>query len=390
MAEKILAVFDSSTNYAERFVGYFSGRKRMPFKTIGFSKLSALSEYAQRRKIDILLIGRLPVKNASCAKIRHTGNLQSMYEFAEDITFENLEQFEQDEAGEEERLSQQEVLAYTKKFRSVGKILFLDDFQDLSNNPGHINKYRSMEKISLDLMEIFRYDKSESLKITGNSDVEVCVVYSPECGIISQGFALALAYVMAEKSRVLYINFERFSGLKSIMNADITLSDIIYYFKEKKEKFAEGVRAAAVKAGGFDCIFASEDTEDLTIIEGSEWEVFLEEIADAGGYEIIVSDIGEAFVKPEYLFEISKTIFVPYTTGVLTSKRIEQFEEWISYKGGKYISEKIIKSEIDYRALIKEAPDADYPKCCFKGEFLRAVKNAVGEHHENITDRYQI
>ena len=99
MAEKILAVFDSSTNYAERFVGYFSGRKRMPFKTIGFSKLSALSEYAQRRKIDILLIGRLPVKNASCAKIRHTGNLQSMYEFAEDITFENLEQFEQDEAG---------------------------------------------------------------------------------------------------------------------------------------------------------------------------------------------------------------------------------------------------------------------------------------------------
>ena len=380
MAEKILAVFDSNANYTERFVGYLSGKKRLPFRTIGFSKLNALADYAQRRNIDILLIGELPYKT-------HAGRSETdIFEaleskdagsrFEEETTFEYLESLEST-ANFKERVSQDEIAAYAKKFRDVGKILFLDEIQAPHANPGHINKYRSMEKILADILTAFRYENAEAAKTESFLNAEVYCVYSPEGSITSQGFAIAVAHALSENGRVLYMNFERFSGLSDILKTDVTLSDLIYFFEEKKDGLSAGVRQAAVNVGGFECIFASEDVEDVSIIENSEWESFIASIEAAGGYEIIVLDIGETFQKPEVIFEICEKIYVPYTSGRLQQKKLEQLNDWVMLKGGERLSEKFVTAEIDADEIISEYAKADYPECCFGGEYSRIVSKKI-------------
>ena len=61
--EKIMAVWDVDTCYAERFADVVNQKEKVPFTVVPYTSLEALKEYAKGHVIEILLVsGAAPEK----------------------------------------------------------------------------------------------------------------------------------------------------------------------------------------------------------------------------------------------------------------------------------------------------------------------------------------
>ena len=54
--EKIMAVYDVDSGYAQRFADVVNLKEKVPFTVVPFTSLELLREYAGRHRIEILLI----------------------------------------------------------------------------------------------------------------------------------------------------------------------------------------------------------------------------------------------------------------------------------------------------------------------------------------------
>ena len=52
----MLGIYDVDSNYANSLMEYISDKRGIPFRTVAFTELEALKEFAEKREIDILLI----------------------------------------------------------------------------------------------------------------------------------------------------------------------------------------------------------------------------------------------------------------------------------------------------------------------------------------------
>lgn len=54
--EKIMAVYDVDSVYAQRFADVVNQKEKTPFTVIPFTNLETLREYAQKHQVEILLV----------------------------------------------------------------------------------------------------------------------------------------------------------------------------------------------------------------------------------------------------------------------------------------------------------------------------------------------
>jgi hypothetical protein len=119
------------------------------------------------------------------------------------------------------------------------------------------------------------------------NETKIIGVYSPVKRCMQTTFCLALGRILAEESKVLYLNFETFSGFNQIMDrtyrSDIT--DMMYIYECIPEKFILKLATITEKLDDkLDYIAPSAVFPEMMNIPGRQWTKLLETLRSQSDY----------------------------------------------------------------------------------------------------------
>ncbi len=183
---KIIALFDSDSIYAARFLEYFQNKQDFEWEVVAFTKKEKLADYLHEHKIELFLIGPEEV-----TEVIPTEYLKFCYQLTQERSESNPEQNRIYRYQSVERIMEQILADYMRK----------QDEVSLSMNPNRMN---------------------------------ISTVYSVVPGSQDIAFAWSFSFQLAKQRKALFLPLELLS-FKQIDFTDHTkhgLSEFIYYLKE--------------------------------------------------------------------------------------------------------------------------------------------------------------
>ncbi len=289
MRQKVFAVCDQEEIYANRMAQLLLEKLKLPYELHLFTKTEELERFARQEEIAVLLIAE-----------------RALQMLKEEIV--------------KERVSQLFILQETEQAQTQGACC--------------IDKYQSPEEVVRILLDSIT-DSSEWIRRTTQSmcDVKLIGVYSPVKRCLQTPFALTMGQILAAEHKVLYLNFECYSGLRQMLNREFAtdMLDVMYYFRCAKEKLAVKLPAIVQKLNGMDYIPPVQSTLDLREVNGSQWGEFCREIAVIGEYEYLILDLDDSM---NGLFDLLRQCFRIYTIAKddrFAMAKMTQYEYMLKY-----------------------------------------------------------
>jgi hypothetical protein len=184
--KKTLAIYDSDSVYATRFMEYFKNKKEFEWEVSAFTKKEKLEAFLQGQRIEILLLGPLEsMEDLPSDKVKY--NYQLMEEHHEE---------------------------------SVGQAL--------------IYKYQSVEQIMEKLLTDYMHRQDETSTSKTQKQMSIVTIFSPNPSAQDGSFAWSIGFQLSKLKKVLFLPLELFSlrQLGFIEPAKQGLSEFIYYLKE--------------------------------------------------------------------------------------------------------------------------------------------------------------
>lgn len=301
--ERIMAIYDVESSYAERFADVVNQRERTPFLVVAFTTMEKLKEYAKEHPIEILLINSLvPEEN-----YRTVGARQVI------------------------RLEDGEVVAAP------------------GSSPG-VYKYQSADGIVREVMACYcETSAEEPVRISSRSRARMIGIYSPVGRCLKTSLAWTLGQQIAKDSRALFVSLEEYSGFSRLLpeSGEETLSEVIYGFRQERY---HGMRLASMvySQGNLDYIRPVRYPEDLDQISGGELARLLRQLAGESAYEAIVVDAGHVRRELFELLECFDVIYMPVKDDSVSAAKLEEFEEHLEAAGKQRIKEQIQKLKLPY------------------------------------------
>lgn len=237
MRKKVLALYDSDRIYMERFYGYIKSC-RIPFNVVAFTDETAIGGQNGKEMPDYLLI-------------------------SED---------------------------YQDKVRNFhGKTVCIYE----ERNPKGLYRYAPADENLKTLIKLLEINE-EDFGFGNATNTKFIGVYSPVSRVGKTSFAVVLGQLLARQKKVLYLNFEAFSGLGvSVGRRNSDLSDIMYYFNNLRKEFAGKFRDSIERINGLDYIPPAFYYVDLASVTPEKWENFLETVAEMNEYDYIIMDLSD-------------------------------------------------------------------------------------------------
>ena len=284
LKKRILAICDEEQDYACHFLDYLSrsgGRENFPFEIRVFTERGAWEQFAGQNEATVLLVS------------------QPLYERY---------------GGEWE----------------AGRRIILSEGRDGPPGEQWIDKYQSVEAVVRKVLELAS-DAGllpPAARAGGREGMKLIGVYSPVGRCLQTTFSFTLGQLLARKHRVLYLNFECFSGFGKMLRKEFQadLSDLIYFLHNRDGRFPYRLESMTQKLNGLDYIPPAFSCLDLQRVEKEEWLALLDELGQSGLYEYVILDLSEVI---NGLFDILKLCSRVYTIvrddGFAAAKQ-EQYE----------------------------------------------------------------
>ena len=157
-----------------------------------------------------------------------------------------------------------------------------------------IYRYSPADKVVKRLTELLDLD-SVSNHNDMNPGCKFIGVYSPVGRSMKTSFSVVLGQMLSKKNRVLYLNFESFSGMDfyDSMSRNSNLSDVLYYFNNIRNEFSTMFKNNLVSYNGLDMIRPAYYYLDLSYITAETWNKFLRELEEMGEYDYIILDLSD-------------------------------------------------------------------------------------------------
>ena len=237
MRKKILALYDSNISYMERLQKYLSDYAKIPFYVCAFASENKLMEFIDQEEVEYLMASKDKNINA----------------------------------------------------KNIGRVIRIyDDCQR-----DGVYRYTAGDEIVNRLEDIIGADEFRKNN-TGTKNVRYVGVYSPVARTGKTSFSLVLGQLLAKKgNRVLYLNFESFSGMGVEKSNGNNLSDVMYYFNNLKENFRSKFEESIIEFNGMDMISPAFYYLDLSYVTAEVWERFLEELEEMKKYDYIILDLSD-------------------------------------------------------------------------------------------------
>lgn len=308
MEKPVLAVFDSEERYAHGFMEFMSHKTTLPFQIHVFTEEDKFFCYAQKEEIECLLIS--------------------------------------------ENVYQRKVEAL-----HIPHVIILSESGDcLNQSLLHINKYQSCESIFKELMLYYSKEtgRTSSQIRTNMQQMKIIGIYTPVRRCLQTTFAFTLGQLLAEDAKVLYLNFEKFSGLSVMLKKTFQddLSDLVYYFQCAREKFSLRLDSIVEHINGLDYIPPAEVYQNLRGIRGQQWLELFSEIEKSSNYDYLILDLADGVLTDEAmdLWDILRNCSLVYTItkgdGIAAAKMLQY--------------EKVLKM-LDYEDVLVKTRKLQFP-----------------------------
>lgn len=247
MKRKIMALCDPETDYMGRLSEYLERKSRLPFHICCFNDAGLLAEFCERETVELVLIA--------------------------------------------EGIFREELLMLP-----VGQMmLLLETGEETQGTLWNIGKYQSSENIYREIMRGYAGAAELEKEPFPTGRMKIIGNYSPVRRCLQTTFALCMGQLLAGRHRVLYLNFESYSGFSYMLNREFTadMSDVLYFFRCEKERLADRLGEMVQSVNGLDFIPPALSYEDLSTVTGKQMVTLLREIEKAAGYDYLILDLSE-------------------------------------------------------------------------------------------------
>ncbi|MCD2493504.1 hypothetical protein LQE92_12855 [Lacrimispora sp. NSJ-141] len=251
-------------------------------------------------------------------------------------------------------------------------------FSDDGTNVPQIDKYQSAEQIWKRILDL-----EGGLIMEGKRDqadgntVSFLGVCSPVHGCGKTSLGLIMSRILAEQKKVLFLTLDEFSSLPFLVGEErqeeAELSELFYYYSQKELTGAR-IQAAAGRWGQAEYIFPVKIPEDLYQDKMPFETGFFLELAQLGGYELAVLDMGEHAYGKEHLMRLCSRLFVPGRESPADEMRISMFLEWLQERGA---------GEHAVRCRVPAGPEE-----IRRYSLIKAFYGQMGSYVRELLDRY--
>lgn len=320
MKQKIFAICDREEAYALRMAEYMLEKIRLPYALHLFTKVEELERFMEQEEIEILLIAESALELLCTEYVRK--QVAQMFVLQENDVRE-------DDMAESDRQG---------------------------NGTAYISKFQSPERIVTMLIE--SATGLEDWRRTGTqagTEVRLIGIYSPVKRCLQTTFALTMGQILAKEHRVLYFNFECYSGFAQLLGreflADVT--DVMYYFRCDKEKLALHLPTIIQNINGLDYIPPMQSQTELWETNGGQWLELCRNIAEIGEYEYIILDLDDGMSG---LFDLLRECYKIYTItrdDSFAVAKLNQYEQILKFHELEEVAEKTVKCRFP---IFKEVP----------------------------------
>lgn len=285
MKKSIFAVCDLDASYACNLMDYLNGKRTTPFEVQAFTNVESLQNFAKDHEIEILLIST----RAMCNEIRDLPVNRTII------------------------LSEGEKL------------------QDLEEYP-FVYKYQSSDQLLSEVMEYYTVGHPQTHYLTaGLRKTKLYGIYSPIARTRKTSFALALGEILAETKRVLYLNFEEYSGFENLFQISYRtdLSDLIYFARQKEGNLIYKLNSVIQTFHELQYIPPAMSPADIRDVSGAEWVDFLNEILSFCEYDVIILDLSDQVDELFSVLSMCDRIYMPILDDMISRAKIAQYEKLI-------------------------------------------------------------
>ena len=301
MKTRTLVIFDEEKQYANLLMNYFSSKRDIPFQTITFTDKSKLILYLNSEKPEMLLISATAMD--------------------EDIVSTDVKEII--------LLSEGSVPTDYSKYQSIFK-------------------FKSAENIVREVLERFiEIESDKDSLVVAKGEAKVIGIYSPVGRSGKTTFALALAEILSEGHKTLFVSFEEFAVFQNDMETSSpgNLADLMYYFKQNPETVSIKLQAIVQKVNSLDYVSPIYYARDLRETTTEEWKELLNHISSVSSYEYIVLDIGDMIGDLLSMLDYCDQIFMPTVDDKLSEMKINKIETVILQSDKENLLDKIIKTK---------------------------------------------
>ncbi len=301
--DNILAVCALERNYVSRLADFLNKKGVFSFPAIPFDDIQKLKAYGETHHIEILLLG-------------------------------------------------EEMLDYVSEVAAAQIIILSEEVNYINQERDFIFKYQSAPQILKALLGLYtNQDKCiiQPLVKKGNSKTQFIGVYSPVKRCLQTSFSLTMGQIFAKKSKCLYLNFENFSGFRTMAGVFAhDFMDLMYFLKDDRERFIYKFKSMTENVGGLDFIPPAVSFLDLEQIECSQWLTLLNAIEEDLDYDTVILDLSDSIRGLFTILEKCGHIYMITKPDGIAMAKIEQYEQMLMLVKKEHLINKIKKCEVPY------------------------------------------
>lgn len=302
-----MAVLDPETRYAERLCDYTNHKRKLPLRAVAFSDFESYAAFSKTHKVKLLL--------------------------AEEALI----------AGEYE-LRADQVIALCGNEAGARSGSGGNGFRGSLpvSCDARIYKYQSGEEILREVMTALGEGSAGFFQPPSGKTAKLISVFSPvgRCGKTS--FALLFSVLKARTDKVLYLNFEMFSGLSELLSETprTGLSDALYHLKQGTLDPAK-LSALLYRFQGVDYLPPARSAEDMMTAEDEDYAALLEFLLRETEYDYIIADTGGFCAATADILDLSDCIYMPVKDDFISEGKRSEAERYFKEAGKEALLKRI-------------------------------------------------
>lgn len=190
-----------------------------------------------------------------------------------------------------------------------------------------IYKYMSCEKILKEVMSMSAAKAVESRDFNTQGK-KLIGVYTPVKRCFQTTFALTLGQILAKTHKVLYLNFESYSGFEMLgkSNGKTDLRDLVYFSECRGDNLQYRINAIKDKIGNLDYISPVKAYIRYSEISKEQWEKLIDNILEKTDYEYLILDLSEAVNGLLSILRKCSRIYTITDSDRMATAKVAQYE----------------------------------------------------------------
>lgn len=222
-----------------------------------------------------------------------------------------------------------------------------------------VDRFQSREEIRRSIMEILINEDDAQIQSFRTDRWKVIGVYSPIRRCLQTSFALTLGQMLSINHKVLYINFENYSGFSGIFKQEFesNIVDLLYYFDCDKKKLAKKLPLLVHHMDGIDILPPAQSYFDTYERSGSMWCEMFKTIEEATDYEYLILDLTDSVHGLIDILSYCDRIYTMVRNDIISQAKISQYEDWMAEHSYAEIVSKTMKFNMPIFTDIPEHPE---------------------------------